>query len=124
ILTCQCSAKCSSSSEMSGASPGRRNVSRYILSASSILVLPKNKYINWKGDDKWASHLTKASRTLRFLRLEMYSPILFLSSCELSLRKWATSAGSRGSLSKPCSWRNSMPLLGRVLKCSVPDASS
>ncbi|CAN7948731.1 unnamed protein product, partial [Ixodes pacificus] len=113
ILTCQCSAKCSSSSEMSGASPGRRNVSRYILSASSILVLP-NK----------TSHLTKASRTLRFLRLEMYSPILFLSSCELSLRKWATSAGSRGSLSKPCSWRNSMPLLGRVLKCSVPDASS
>lgn len=48
ILTCQCSAKCSIMRDIRGASPGKRNVSKYCLRASSILVPSKGKDLKRK----------------------------------------------------------------------------
>lgn len=49
-LTCQWVANCSRSSEMTGASPGKRNISRYIRSASSSLVDSNENDLDERND--------------------------------------------------------------------------
>lgn len=70
------------------------------------------------------AYFTKQSRTVRFALLLMNSPIIFLSRYGFSLRKVTTSTGSKEVDSIWCSWRNWMPFLGFMLKCSVPVASN